>query len=261
MHYVLPPLLPSPTHPGGDGTGPQQARFALPVPVDLQPAQQLLSCIHKLEQEPQQQHPQDPKQQQQEQFVLMVAFPVSTGGVSSHIPVLQLRSPAWFTAQLPAMSLPAWDPHTSLLEYTPHLAERVTKHLADHCPAAANRFLLFEGLSELLGPPLEVNMSLLQTSSSSGSSGGLVGGSAATGSSRLRGAAAAGSAAGVWQVLFDQQPLLLFVELPRTYPNDCPVLCLQNLRWVAGSGGSVCMQQPFASSALTPPCTPSFLFA
>jgi hypothetical protein len=108
------------------------------------------------------------------------------------------------------------------------LAERVSKHLTDHCPAAANRFLLFEGLSGLLGPPLELNMTLLQNSGSSSSSA--LGGSPAAASSRVRGAAAAGSAAGVWQVLFDQQPLLLFVELPRNYPMDCPVLCLQNLR-------------------------------
>jgi hypothetical protein len=129
------------------------------------------------------------------------------------------------------MQLPAWDPHTSLLEYIPHLAERVSKHLADHCPAAANRFLLFEGLSGLLGPPLELNMALLQSGgSSSSSSSSALGGSPAAASSRVRGAAAAGSAAGVWHVLFDQQPLLLFVELPRSYPTDCPVLCLQNLR-------------------------------
>jgi hypothetical protein len=115
------------------------------------------------------------------------------------------------------------------LEYVPHLAERVTKHLADHCPKASQRFLLFEGLSNLLGPPLEVNMDLLQNSNSSSGSGSMAASAAA--SSRGRNAIAAGSAAGVWQVLFDGQPLLLFVELPRSYPAESPVLCLQNLRW------------------------------
>lgn len=160
--------------------------------------------------------------------MLTVSFPVSDGGSSSHIPVLQLKSPPWFTGQLPPLTLPPWDPHTSLLEYVPHLAERVTKHLADHCPKAAQRFLLFEGLSNLLGPALEVNMDLLQSSSSSSGSSLAT---AATAGSRERNAVAAGSAAGVWQVLFDGQPLLLFVELPRSYPADSPVLCLQNLRW------------------------------
>jgi hypothetical protein len=196
----------------------------------LAPAQQLLACINKLQLTPQgpQQPPQQELQldQQQQQFMLTVSFPVAHGGGSSHIPVLQLRSPHWFTAQLPALSLPAWDPHTSLLEYVPHLAERVTKHLTDHCPTATNRFLVFEGLSGLLGPALEVNMMLMQASSSSFSS------SPGPAGVRGRAATATGSAAGVWQVLFDQQPLLLFVELPRSYPADCPVLCLQNLRWV-----------------------------
>lgn len=118
----------------------------------------------------------------------------------------------------------------SLLEYIPHLAERVTKHLSDHCPNATNRFLLMEGLSRLLGPPLELNMSLLQTSSSMGVSGGGLAAAAAAAGSRGHIGSAAGSAAGVWQVLFDQQPLLLFVELPRSYPADAPALCLQNLR-------------------------------
>lgn len=196
--------------------------------------------MHKLQQptqhKQQQQHRQEAshqghQQDEQQQFMLTVSFPVSQGGSSSHIPVLQLHSPSWFTAQLPPLSLPAWDPHTSLLEYIPHLAERITKHLTDHCPTATNRFLLFEGLSALLGPPLEVNMSLLQGSGASTSSS-MFGGSsgAAAGGVRGRSAAASGSAAGLWQVLFDQQPLLLFVELPRNYPWDCPVLCLQNLR-------------------------------
>lgn len=216
---------------GGDGS-PQQARFSLPVPADLAPAQQLLACIKKLQQTPQ--HPQQPQQQelqpdQEQQFMLTVSFPVAHGGSSSHIPMLQLHSPSWFTAQLPALSLPAWDPHTSLLEYVPHLAERVTKHLTDHCPTATNRFLLFEGLSGLLGPALEANMMLMQASTSSSSSFSSFPQSAGV---RGRAATATGSAAGVWQVLFDQQPLLLFVELPRSYPADCPVLCLQNLKWV-----------------------------
>jgi hypothetical protein len=213
---------------GGDGS-PQQARFSLPVPADSAPAQQLLACIKKLQQTTQ--GPQQPLQQelqlgQQQQFMLTVSFPVAHGGGSSHIPLLQLHSPSWFTAQLPALGLPAWDPHTSLLEYVPHLAQRVTKHLTDHCPTATTRFLLFDGLSGLLGPPLEVNMLLMQASSSSLSS---VPGPAGV---RGRATTATGSAAGVWQVLFEQQPLLLFVELPRSYPADCPVLYLQNLRWV-----------------------------
>jgi hypothetical protein len=204
--------------------------------VDFAPAQQLLSCLHK-QQELLQGTQEQPAQQQtvaqQLEFMLTVSFPVTSGGSSSHIPVLQLKSPSWFTAQLPALSLPAWDPHTSLLEYLPHLAERVTKHLADHCPTAANRFLLFEGLSRLLGPPLELNMSLLQASSSSSSASfGAAAGLA--GAWQGRSPVAAGSAAGMWHVLYDS-PLLLFVALPRNYPADAPVLCLQNLRWVAAS--------------------------
>lgn len=226
---------------GGDGS-PQQARFALPVPVDFAPAQQLLSCLHKQQQLVQGTQEQPAQQQtvaQQLEFMLTVSFPVTAGGSSSHIPVLQLKSPSWFTSQLPALTLPAWDPHTSLLEYLPHLAERVTKHLADHCPTAANRFLLFEGLSRLLGPPLELNMSLLQASSSSssarfGAAAGLAG------AWQGRSPVAAGSAAGLWHVLYDS-PLLLFVELPRNYPSDAPSLCLQNLRRT-GSDSCVVLQ-------------------
>jgi len=220
---------------GADSSGPQQARFALPVPVDLSAAQQLLACMRKLEQNTaaaqargaNQQHLQMPSDQpqqqhdQQQQFVLTVSFLVSQGS-SSHIPALHLQSPSWFTNQLPAMTLPVWDPHASLLEYVPHLAERIDKHLADFCPSAANRVLLFEGLSRLLGPALEVNMSLLHSSSASS------GATLASAGSRTR--VAAGWAAGMWQVLFDQQPLLLFVELPRSYPAEGPVLSLQNLR-------------------------------
>lgn len=201
-----------------------------------------------------QQHQQTPSDQaqqqhgQQQQFVLTVSFPVSQGS-SSHIPTLHLQSPSWFTNQLPAMSLPVWDPHASLLEYVPHLAERIDKHLADFCPSAANRFLLFEGLSGLLGPALEVNMSLLHSSSASS------GATQASAGSRAR--VAAGWAAGMWQVLFDQQPLLLFVELPRSYPAEAPVLSLQNLRcaqaWVLRSTLQAFVQRsvaPLPSKAL-----------
>lgn len=210
--------------------------------MDLAPAQQLLSCIHQLQHvaaadtttdlTQQQQQLQQDRQQEQQQFVLTVSFPVSSHGSSSHIPALHLHSPSWFASQLPAMSLPAWDPHTSLLEYVPHLAERVSRHLTDTCPTAASRFKLFEGLATLLGPPLEVNMSLLSSSSSSSYSASS---SAAGAGGKGLAAAAAGSAAGLWQVLFDQQPLLLFVELPRSYPAEGPVLSLQNLRWAQSS--------------------------
>lgn len=151
----------------------------------------------------------------QQEFALTVTFTAS----SSSAPQLQLHAPGWFDAQLPHLTLPGWEAHTSLLEYQGQLAERVERHLADHCPAAVQRCSLFEELARLLGGPA-LELHIPGSSSSSRFTGG---GSAAN----------APAAAGVFALQFEQQPLLLYVSLPRGYPAEPPELSLQNMRWVS----------------------------
>lgn len=222
----------------GSSSSPQHVWFTLSVPVDWSPAQQLITCVEQIQEQQQQQQQKSlpgthPGEHHQQQLSLVVCFAANDSSSSSHIPVLQLKAPNWFTTQLPGMSLPAWEPHTSLLEYIPHLAERVTKHLNDHCPTAVNRFQLLQGLSHLLGPALEVNMQPQHNSTaanSSSSSSFALPPPATAAAASIGSRAATGSAAAVWQVLFDQQPLLLYVELPTSFPLNSPLLSLQFLR-------------------------------
>jgi hypothetical protein len=187
---------------------------------------------------------------EQADFQLTVAFVVRAASSSSAPPppLLQLQAPQWFR-YLPHFTLPSWDAHTSLIEFVPHLAERIERHLAEACPAAVQRYSLFDQMGRHLGPALEVNMapsSSHGSSSHGGSSGGGGGGglprpaspSPAVGSSSSSSrvwaqlpAAASASATAVFHVHCEQQPLLLYMALPHSYPTDAPVLALQNIRW------------------------------
>lgn len=118
--------------------------------MDLAPAQRLINFLQpsnsssdttRNQQRQQQQQGWDCQlQQQQQQFMLHVAFRVGRGVNSHTAPELQLQLPLWAAQQLPPLPLPGWDPQSSLVEYVPHLAERLAKHLQDHCPAAALRW-------------------------------------------------------------------------------------------------------------------------
>jgi hypothetical protein len=212
----------------GAADGSQQACFSIPVDADLAPAQRLINC------QQQQQGSHASSSQAPQQFMLQVAFRVGHG-ISSHAaPDLQLQYPQWAEQQLPPLALPAWDPHTSLVEYVPHVAERLSKHLQDSCPAAVLRFDLVEALAGVFGQPLEVNMqgsSAVKSSTATGSSSSFAGVSSSMGhfggSSRTK--SSSGSSA-VFQLQFDQQPLLLFVEMPPSFPAEAPLLLLQSMR-------------------------------
>ena len=140
-------------------------------------------------------------------------------------PDLQLRTPEWFRDYLPPLNLPSWNPQTSLVEYVPHLAERLDKHLQDSCPAAALRFDLVKALAGHLGLPLEVNM---HSSSTKGTTSTTT--SSAGAASTAAGSKGRYSSTAVFQVMFEQQVLLLFMELGPAFPADAPVLVLQNIR-------------------------------
>lgn len=222
----------------------QQACFVIPVHPDLSASQQLVKYLQissnssNNSNSPASRHNQQQKQQlgtqlrphqdeqEQQQFALHVAFKVGPGVDSHTAPDLRLQTPSWFRDYLPSFNLPSWDPQTSLLEYVPHLTERLDKHLQDTCPAATLRFDLVNALAGVLGSPVEVNM---RSSKATGStSSGMSSSAAAT-------AAAAGgkgrySSVAMFQVIFDQQVMLLFVELGPAFPGDAPVLVLQNLR-------------------------------
>lgn len=222
----------------------QQACFSIPVNVDLSAAQQLIKYCHipstsdstkstplHHPQDQQQQHQQpsaatalQDNQQQQHRFAVYVAFKIGPG-VSSHTaPDIQLQHPDWFRDYLPPLTLPTWDPHTSLLEYVPHLSERLDKHLQDTCPAAALRFNLVDSLAGVFGQPIEVNMHSNKGSATTSSSSG---GSGTAAAAALRGRY---TSVAMFQLLHEQLPLLLFVELGPAFPADAPVLVLQNLR-------------------------------
>eukprot|EP00775_Hariotina_reticulata_P006578 gene6578-6806_t len=117
---------------------------------------------------------------------------------------------------------------TSLLEYVPHLADRIEQHLHDHCPAALLRFELINSLSKLLGPPLEVNM-MAKSGSSVGPSSSSTAGSHSSGGGPSSMSTGGGSGAPK-RVQCEQQPLLLQLELSQAFPGDPPVLLLQNTR-------------------------------
>ncbi|WIA41228.1 hypothetical protein OEZ86_004841 [Tetradesmus obliquus] len=204
--------------------GSQQACFSIPVEADLGPAQRLIDCLQ------QQQHQQ--QQQERQPFMLHVAFRVGRG-VSSHAaPELQLQYPHWAEQQLPPLSLPSWDPQTSLVEYVPHLAERLNKHLQDSCPAAVLRFDLVKALAGVFGHPLEVKMqgsSAVKGSAAAGSSS-FAGTSSSMGRAKTSSSSSSSSSSAVFQLQFDQQPLLLFVEMPPSFPAEAPLLLLQSMR-------------------------------
>jgi hypothetical protein len=215
--YLHPALL---FAAAADGT--QQACFSIPIQPELAPAQQLINCLQKQQQ---QQQCSANQQQDGQQFMLHVAFRVCQN-ISSHAaPDLQLQYPHWAEQQLPTLSLPSWDPQTSLVEYVPHLAERLSKHLQESCPAAVLRFDLVKALAVVFGHPLEVNM---QGSSAVKGSGAAPGSSSSFAGSAGRGKSSSSSA--VFQLQFDQQPLLLFVELPHSFPAEAPLLLLQSMR-------------------------------
>jgi hypothetical protein len=212
----------------GAADGSQQACFSIPVHTDVAPAQRLIDCLQ------QQQGSHMSESEYPQQFMLHVAFRVGHG-ISSHAaPDLQLQYPQWAKQQLPPLALPSWDPHTSLVEYVPHVAERLSKHLQDSCPAAVLRFDLVKALAGVLGQPLEVNMqgsSAVKGSTATGSSSSFAGaGSSSIGyfgsSSRTK----SSSSSAVFQLQFDQQPLLLFVEMTPNFPAEAPLLLLQSLR-------------------------------
>lgn len=72
-------------------------------------------------------------------FVLHVAF--RTGPHSTHTtPTLVLQAPEWFTATLPPLPLPSWNPQAPLLEFVPLVRERLQQHLEQYCGAAAGKF-------------------------------------------------------------------------------------------------------------------------
>lgn len=214
----------------------QQARFAVPVYTNTSPAHQLithLSASSSSDTAQQQKHQekqpgilQQEQQDLQHQFMLLAAFRTGPNTDPHTPPDLQLEAPAWFRDYLSPLSLPSWDPQTSLVEYVPHLAERLDKHLQDSCPAATLRFDLVKRLAGQLGPPLEVNMhnsgSTTGTTSTSTSTGG-----AATSAVGSRGRY---SSTAVFHVMFEQQVLLLYVELGPAFPADAPVLVLQKSR-------------------------------
>jgi hypothetical protein len=214
----------------GAADGSQQACFSIPVGADLAPAQRLISCL----QQQQQQDSTASSSQATQQFMLHVSFRVGHGMSSHAAPGLQLQYPQWAEQQLPTLTLPSWDPQTSLVEYVPHLAERLSKHLQDSCPAAVLRFDLVKALAGVFGHPLEVNMqgsSAVKGSTATGSSSSFAGASSSIGyfggSSRAK---SSGSSSAVFHLQFDQQPLLLFVEMPPSFPAEAPLLLLQSMR-------------------------------
>ncbi|KAF8062649.1 hypothetical protein HT031_003978 [Scenedesmus sp. PABB004] len=139
-------------------------------------------------------------------------------------PDLSLASPPWAAAHLPPLALPAWDPQSSLVEFVPAAAERLGKHLSDHCPPAALRFELLAALGGALGAPLETVARAPPPRPGGASSAG-----ASAGGARGGGGGRAASTA-LFQVACEAQPLLLHVELSPGFPADAPVLVLQSAR-------------------------------
>jgi hypothetical protein len=92
---------------------------------------------------------------------------------------------------------------------------------------------LVKALAGVFGHPLEVNM---QGSSAVKGSAAAGGSSFAGTSSSMGNLGSAGRAKGsssssaVFQLQFDQQPLLLFVEMTPSFPAEAPLLLLQSMR-------------------------------
>jgi hypothetical protein len=76
----------------------------------------------------------------------------------------------------------------------------------------------------LLGPPLEVYIPGSSANASSTSS------TSSSSSSSKSGAA-------VFHLQYDQQPLLLFLELGPRFPEELPLLTVQSIRWVGAAMG------------------------
>ena len=184
-------------------------------------------------------------------FVLNAAF--KTGAAAAHAPpALSLAAPRWFfAAGLPPLALPAWNPHAPLAEYAELARDRLQEHLARSCAAALPRHRLVAALAALLGPPLEARMAPsappggaappaalpppgsglpAAPSYSSVAAAAAGGGGAGIGGAGSSSAAATAAWAAVFQVLHDQQPLLLFVEGSARFPEEQPALTLQSAR-------------------------------
>jgi len=131
---------------------------------------------------------------------------------------------------------------------------------------------IFEELSALLGPPIEIRMatplsthSTLSSSaapasySSMAAAGGAAVGAAAA--AALVGSGGAGVSVAAFHVLFEQQPLLVFFEVLPKFPEEQPAITLQSVRWVLrgvglwGAGAAVCCYR--RSVHFLPPTHPS----
>lgn len=99
---------------------------------------------------------------------------------------------------------------------------------------------IFEHLSTLFGPPLELRMASLPSNTSAAATGnaapsystiaGSGSGLGGSGSGALVGSGGAGLSVAAFHVLHDQLPLLLFVEVLPRFPEEQPALTLQNVR-------------------------------
>ncbi|CAD7701555.1 unnamed protein product [Ostreobium quekettii] len=127
-------------------------------------------------------------------FKLLISF----GVFSTSPPTVSLQAPAWLTGLAPPIDCPSWRADDCMSEFLPTVVTSLQQQVQNTIERLRNRGMIFEGLKEVLGPPLETSYGRKPTA--------------------------------CFPVVHGHVQFLLFLSVGLGFPEDKPEIWVQNAR-------------------------------